>query len=209
MKKLIIALSILLSFMLGGIQLAAADSTDPVAMMHTLADEMIAGLKAHKASLKKDPALVYSLAYKIVIPHADLDEMSQRVLPPLTWNNASTRQRAEFEKQFTDLLVRTYASALADYTDQTIRFFPVRGGVAGKNTVTVNSQLVRSDGPPVAVSYKLHLKGAEWKLYDMSVEGVSLLQSFQEQFRQKLSQGNMDQLLRDLKSHNMQKPGRQ
>lgn len=208
MKKIITALCILLGLMLGSIQVAAANSSDPVGMVRALADEMIASLKAHKTTLKKNPALVYSLAYKMVIPHADLDEMSQRVLPPQTWNNASPRQRAEFEKEFTDLLVHTYASALADYTDQTIRFFPVRGSVAGKNNMTVNSQIIRSDGPPVAVSYRLHLKGSEWKLYDMSVEGVSLLQSFQEQFRQKLSQGNMDQLLQDLKSHNMQKPRR-
>jgi len=208
MRKAITTLFILFGLMLGNIQIAAANSSDPVGMVQALADEMIASLKAHKTTLKSNPALVYSLAYKIVIPHADLDEMSQRVLPPQTWNNASSSQRVQFEKEFTNLLVHTYASALADYTDQTIRFFPVRGSIAGKNNMTVNSQIVRSDGPPVAVSYRLHLKGSEWKLYDMSVEGVSLLQSFQEQFRQKLSQGNMDQLLQDLKSHNMQKPRR-
>lgn len=208
MRKVVTALLILFGLMLGSMQTAAASSSDPVGMVQALADQMIASLKAHKTTLKSNPALVYSLAYKIVIPHADLDEMSQRVLSPQTWNNASSSQRAQFEKEFTDLLVHTYASALADYTDQTIRFFPVRGNVIGKNNITVNSQIVRSDGPPVAVSYRLHLKGAEWKLYDMSVEGVSLLQSFQEQFRQKLSQGNMDQLLQDLKSHNMQKPRR-
>ncbi len=205
MKKIVIRLFIVFSLILGGMQVAAANSSDPVSMVQSLADEMIASLKAHKTTLKTNPTLVYSLAYKIVIPHADLDEMSQRVLSPQTWNKASPSQRAEFKKEFTDLLVRTYASALADYTDQKIRFFPLRGGASGKNNVVVNSQIIRSDGPAVAVSYRLHLTGSGWELYDMSVEGVSLLQSFQEQFRQKLSQGNMDQLLRDLKQHNRQK----
>ncbi len=206
MKKTVTTLFILLGLLLSGMQVAFANSNDPVGMVQALADQMIASLKAHQTTLKSNPALVYSLAYKIVIPHADLDEMSQRVLPAQTWNQASPSQRAQFKTAFTDLLVRTYASALADYTDQTIRFFPLRGNIAGQNAVTVRSQIVRSDGPAVAVSYRLHLAGSEWKLYDMSVEGVSLLQSFQEQFRQKLSQGgNMDQLLQDLKRHNTQR----
>jgi phospholipid transport system substrate-binding protein len=207
MKKIAITLFVLLSLMISSMQTAVA-SSDPVSIVQSLADEMIASLKANKTTLKTNPKLVYSLAYRIVIPHADLDEMSQRVLSPQTWNNASASQRTQFKKEFTDLLVHTYASALANYTDQTIRFFPVRGNIAGKNSVVVNSQIVRSDGPSIAVSYRLHLVGSQWELYDMSVEGVSLLQSFQEQFRQKLSQGNMDQLLKDLKQHNMQKSRR-
>ncbi len=200
MKKVVTLVFLFFGLIMGGLQLAQASTGDPVGLVKSLADEMIASLKAHKTTLKSNPSLVYSLAYKIVIPHADLDEMSQRVLPPKTWNNATSGQREQFKKEFTDLLVRTYASALADYTDQTVRFFPVRGG--GGRSVTVNSQIVRSDGPSISVSYRLHMTNSGWELYDMTVEGVSLLQSFQEQFRQKISQGaNMDQILADLKQH--------
>lgn len=204
MKKITSMVLVLFCVMWGSIQVTLAAS-DPVTMLRSLADDMIASLKAHKASLKSNPSFVYSLANKIVIPHADLEEMSKRVLPAQTWNNATPSQRSQFESEFTKLLVRTYSSALADYNDQTIKFYPVRGNIAGKSSVTVNSQINRSDAPPVAVSYKVHLKGSEWMLYDMSVEGVSLLQSFQEQFRQKLAQGNMDQLLQDLKQHNVRR----
>lgn len=206
MKKILTSLFLMMSLMIGGMQVAAARPSDPVGLVKSLADEMIANLKANKANLKRSPSLVYSLAYKIVVPYADLDEMSQRVLPPQTWNKASPSQRAQFKKEFTDLLVRTYASALADYNDQTVRFFPLRGG-AGKS-VTVSSQIVRSDGPSISVNYRLRLASSGWKLYDMSVEGVSLLQSFQEQFRQKLSQGNMDQLLMELKQRKIHKTRR-
>jgi phospholipid transport system substrate-binding protein len=205
MKKTIARL-FLFSIFLVLLKTAFADNSDPVDLVSSLADKMIASLKSRQATLKNNPKLVYSLAYKIVIPHADLDEMSQRVLPPQTWKNASSRQQAEFKQEFTHLLVQTYASALANYKDQTVRFYPVRGSIAGKNVITVNSQIIRSDGPPVSVSYRLHLQGSHWKLYDMTVEGVSLLQSFQEQFRQKLSQGNMAQLLQDLRQHNAKRP---
>lgn len=206
MKRVITSLFLMLSLIIGGMQVAAARPSDPVGLVKSLADEMIANLKANKTSLKRNPSLVYSLAYKIVVPYADLDAMSQRVLPPQTWNKATPSQREQFKKEFTNLLVRTYASALADYTDQSVRFFPLRGSAG--NSVTVSSQIVRSDGPSIGVNYRMHLTSSGWKLYDMSVEGVSLLQSFQEQFRQKLSQGNMDQLLMELKQRKIRKSGR-
>lgn len=202
MKKLLSVITIFFGLMLASMQTALADNTNPISMLETVANQVIASLKANKANLKTNPTLVYSLANKIVVPHADLTEMSQRVLPPHTWNSASVSQRDQFKQQFTSLLVRTYASALADYTDQTIRFYPVRGGYEGKKSVRVDSQIVRNDGPPVSVNYRLVLEGSDWKLYDLIVEGVSLLESFRSQFADKLSQGNIDDLIKQLKQHN-------
>jgi phospholipid transport system substrate-binding protein len=175
---------------------------DPVAELNSIADQLINKLKANKANLHDDPQLVYSLAQRIVVPHADIAEMAKRVLPPQTWNNATAGQRSTFEKEFGTLLVHTYASALANYNDQTIHFFPVRGGYAGKNTVQVDSKIERSDGPSISVTYRMVMRGSEWKLYDMSVEGVSMLESFRSQFSDLLSQGNMSELITRLSSHN-------
>lgn len=202
MKKSLSFIILLLNFLWLTMPLAWADAENPVNMLDNVASQVIASLKANQATLKTNPKLVYSLANKIVVPHADLAEMSQRVLPPHIWNAATPSQRSEFKQQFTTLLVHTYASALADYTDQTIRFYPVRGGYMGKDNVRVDSQIVRNDGPPVAVNYRLVLRGSDWKLYDLVVEGVSLLESFRSQFADKLSQGNMDDLIRQLKQHN-------
>jgi phospholipid transport system substrate-binding protein len=198
-KKLwIICLAILLcSYSL----LVRADE-NPVTMLENTANQMIAALKQNKATLKNKPSLVYSIAQRIVVPHADLDEMSMRVLPPQIWNKATTGQRSLFKQEFTQLLVRTYASALADYSDQTVQFYPVRGGYQGKKTIMVNSKIVRSDGPSIPVNYRLTQKGTSWRLFDMSVEGISLLESFRSQFADKLSQGNIDKLIKDLKAHN-------
>ena len=181
---------------------AQAAGGGPVEMLQSVADQMIASLKSNKTSLKENPRLVYSLANRIIVPHADLDEMSKRVLPPQTWNSATLGQRQEFKREFTNLLVRTYASALAEYRDQTVRFFPVRGGYSGKSTVKVNSQIVRSDGPAISVSYSVVSTGSGWRLYDMTVEGVSMLQSFRSQFSDQLSRGDMAGLINVLKQHN-------
>lgn len=192
-------LIILMGFMFN---MNARAAEDPITMLQSLADQMIDGLKSNKASLKTNPSFVYSLARKVVVPHADLTEMSKRVLPPNIWNSASNRQKAEFEKEFTTLLVRTYASALSAYSDQTIKFYPIRGGINGKTNLKVDSQIIRSDGPAIPVSYKVLLNNSQWKVYDMLVEGVSLLESFRSQFSNKLSQGNIDSLTRDLATHN-------
>lgn len=199
MKKLF-SLSFLIC-LLGWTVLAAAEN-DPVSILQTTANQMIQSLKSNRASLKTNPQVVYALAYRIVVPRADLSEMSKRVLPAHVWAGATSAQRAQFQKEFTSLLVRTYASALADYTNETVKFFPVRGGFQGKNNVRVDSTIIRASGPSIPVSYRMIISNGQWKLYDLSVEGVSLLESFRSQFADKLAQGNMATLLRDLNAHN-------
>lgn len=187
---------------------AQANDGDPVSMLQSVANQLIASLKSNRTSLKENPSLVYSLANRIVVPHADLGEMSKRVLPPQTWNSATPAQRAKFQRQFTTLLVRTYASALAEYRDQTVKFYPVRGGYQGKSSVRVDSQIIRSDGPSISVSYRLLSNGSTWRLYDMTVEGVSMLESFRSQFADQLARGNMAELIRVLDQHNSTNSGR-
>lgn len=180
--------------------LFAADGGGPVAMLQSIADQMIAGLKAHKATLKSNPGIVYSLANRYVVPHADLDEMSRRVLPARTWQAATPAQKEQFKRQFTKTLIRTYASAIAEYKDETVKFFPMRGG-AGGGSVRVDSQIIRADGPTISVSYTLINRGG-WRLVDMTVEGVSMLQSFRSQFADKLNNEDIGGLIQDLSSHN-------
>jgi phospholipid transport system substrate-binding protein len=190
------------AFVLFAYSVFAFAEQSPVDLLKSLADQMIHALKENKASLKSNPSLVYSFANRIVVPHADLEEMSKRVLPPNTWRQATPDQQRRFKKEFTSLLVRTYASALSDYTNEIVEFYPVRGGYEGKSNVQVNSKIIRSDGPSVPVSYRLVRKGSSWMLFDMSVEGISLLESFRSQFADKLSQGNMEGLIQQLAAHN-------
>lgn len=178
----------------------ASVQSDPVGLLKYIADNMISELKANKATLKTKPGIVYSLAYKYVVPYADLPEMSKRVLPPKVWNSATTSQRSQFQKEFTRLVIRTYASALTAYQDQEVRFFPIR--VRSGNSVEVRSEITSSSSPAISVTYRLLNSGGQWKLYDMSVEGVSLISSFRAQFADILANGNMDKLLARLSKHN-------
>lgn len=180
----------------------ALNQGDPVMMLQGIANNMISQLKSNKATLKSKPQIVYRLANQYVVPYADLNAMSQRVLPPQVWNAATPAQRAQFKRDFTTLLIRTYASALTSYDDQVVNFYPVRGGYAGKNNVEVSSEISGSGGSPISVTYRLLRSGSVWRLYDMSVEGVGLIDSFRSQFADILSQGDMNLLLQRLNSHN-------
>jgi phospholipid transport system substrate-binding protein len=178
------------------------NQSDPVAMLQNIADNMIDQLKANKATLKTKPQIVYSLARRYVVPYADLPEMSKRVLPPDVWNKATPSQRAQFQNQFTTLLMRTYASALTNYKDQVVTFFPVRGGYGGQSSVEVTSEISSPSSDTIRVTYRLLRKGNSWRLYDMSVEGVGLIESFRSQFADILSQGDMNLLLQRMSNHN-------
>ena len=180
----------------------AIDTSNPVNMLQGISDKMISDLQTHKATLRSNPSQVYGYADNLIVPHADLAEMSKRVLPPRIWEQATPVERSQFQKEFTNLLVHTYASALAEYKDETVRFYPVRGGFQGKATVKVDSTIVRSEGPSIPVSYRLIYKGSQWRIYDMVVDGVSLLESFRSQFADKLSRGTMADLIHDMSSHN-------
>ena len=192
---------VLFSWCVFALPVQAAPTNDPVQLLKYIAENMISGLKSHQATLKTKPQTVYSLAYQYVVPYADLNEMSRRVISPQIWNAATPQQRIRFQKQFTTLLIRTYSSALSSYQDQTVKFYPVRGGIGGA-TVEVSSDIISPDSQPIHVTYRLVRTASGWRLFDMSVEGVSMLESFRSQFTDILASGNMEQLLQRLSSHN-------
>ena len=181
---------------------AAVNSNDPVALLQYIANNMIEQLKVNQANLKNKPDVVFKLAYKYVVPYADLEDMSRRVVPPQTWNQASAADRARFQKEFTNLVIRTYASALSSYKDQTVKIFPVRGNLAQLTNVEVASEINSPDAQPIRVTYRLLKRGNSWKLYDMSVEGVSLIESFRSQFADIIAKGNLTDLIAKMQQHN-------
>jgi len=163
--------------------------SDPMALMKNISNKMLASLKRNRPKLHSNPKFIYTLVKRIVIPHADLPGMSRSVLGRNAWKNSNKTQQQAFISAFTNVMISTYASALNAYEDETIKFFPIRGGYQGKKRIRVQSKVIRRDGPPIPLNYKLALINNQWKIYDLNVEGVSLLQSFYAQFQAKLSQG--------------------
>lgn len=170
-------------------------ANSPVTTLERAANNILSALQKNKANLKSNPRLVYRLVNSHLIPHVDVYGMSRSVLGRKVWNSASKSEKKRFTRAFTQLVVRTYSGALRDYSGEKIRFSPLRGGYQGKRFVKVNSMIMRPSGQNIPLKYKMVSKGGRWKVYDMSVEGVSLLQSFKSQFRSELRKGNMTTLI--------------
>lgn len=193
--KSIFKYTALLGFLFASLLTFAASS--PVAVLQSTTDQMLAGLQKTE---NRNPTALYRLVQTILLPHVDLDLMSAQVVGR-SWTQATPSQRAEFKNQFTYFVTRTYSSALSSYSNQKVQFFPVRGGVSG-NRVQVNSVIQQNNGQNIAVVYRLNLANGQWKVYDFSVEGVSLVENYRSQFGDILRTQGLDGLNAQLKAKN-------
>lgn len=190
--------SALLVVLLAVGQLAWAQSS-PIPMLQQSANDIINTLEKNKADLKGNKAIVYSAVERYLLPNVDVKGMSRSVLGRQAWIKATPAEREQFTKEFTRLVIRTYASPLAEYKNEKVKFLPIRGSLDGR-FVRVNSLILRSSQKDIPLSYSLVSKGGRWKIYDLSVEGVSLLQSFRSQFSQVLQNSNMKELIAQMRA---------
>ncbi len=181
-------------------KVVSAAQTSPVPMLESTASQIIAVLKENKSNLKQNHHIIYQAVEHYFLPHVDVTGMSRSVLGRQAWSRATAAEKQEFTEAFTKLVIRTYASPLAEYTDETVKFLPQRGSSDGQFT-RVNSIIIRSTGQNIPLSYSLVAKNNTWKIYDLSVEGVSLLQSFHSQFGQILQNSSMKELIAQMRKN--------
>jgi len=174
----------------------------PEIMLKDITAELITELKNKNTEIRQHPNHINSIIERLLAPHVDWHTMSQWVVGRQAWDQASESQRNQFVKEFKDLLVRTYASTFRAYNDQKIVYMPVRGGIDGKDRVQISSEILQSGREPIRVSYRLIRKGDTWLVYDIVIEGVSLLKGFQEQFSAVLQQEGLGGLTKKLCRHN-------
>ncbi|MDH5409562.1 MAG: ABC transporter substrate-binding protein [Gammaproteobacteria bacterium] len=174
--------------------------TGPQELVETTSNKMLNTLKEKEQALKKNPDLIYGMVSEIVLPHFDFIAMSRWVLGK-HWRRADKSQKLQFVKAFRTLLVRTYATALLEYTGQDIRFLPLRDDPA-KGDVTVKTEVIQKTKAPIIIKYNLHLKKEAWKVYDLSVDGVSLIANYRTSFGTEISQTSLDALIKRLEKHN-------
>lgn len=171
----------------------------PIPMLQTVAKQMIKELEANKVKLRRDPEISYKIVTKVLLPHVDQYRMARSVVNRIIWDKANAKERSAFITQFRRLVIKTYASAFSDYSNETVKIFPIRGAVG--NDVQVKSEVVRPGKPSVPVTYRLAYKNGKWKVYDFSVEGISMIQSFRSQFAA-MSQNGLQPLTLALQRHN-------
>lgn len=199
-RTLLLAIPFVLFF-----QCSMAQPASPTQMLESTANNIIKALQKNKSQLKKQPQIINGIVKQYLLPKVDVYGMSRTVLGRNAWRQASSQQRKVFTREFTKLVIRTYSGALSDFDNEKVKFLPLRGNYKNKRYVRINSIILRGNGRRIPLSYSLVRKSSSWKVYDMSVEGVSLLQSFRSQFSQELAQGSMQQLINKLKKHNQKR----
>lgn len=195
--------SILFVACLGVAQIIVAQSS-PVPMLENAANQIISTLKANKSSLQSNPGIIYKAVESHLLPNVDVAGMSRSVLGRQAWTKATPAERAQFSQAFTRLVIRTYSSPLAQYSDETVQFLPLRGSL-NTRFIRVNSVIVRTQGQNIPLTYSLVAKNGQWKIYDISVEGVSLLQSFRSQFAQALQHSSINDVIAEMQKKQAKK----
>ncbi len=172
----------------------------PDALVKATSDQVLEAIKQNREQLKTDPNLVYRIVDERVLPHFDFEAMSKLVLG-VNWRRATPAQQASFAKEFRTLLVRTYAKSLAEYDEQGIRYLPMRPE-ADPAEATVRTEIQPKAGPSIPVDYRLKKSGTEWKVYDVSIDAVSLVTNYRTTFNQDIQRIGMDGLIKQLQRRN-------
>ena len=177
---------------------AEADSEAQAAVRDTT-EKVLAVLRSEIDSLKTDPSRLYGLVEEVIVPSFDFERMSRWVLGR-HWRSASKEQRAAFVEEFEALLVRTYSQALLNYRDQTVDFEATRK--RSEDEVTVRAKIDQGSGPAIPISYEMYRTGSGWKVYDVAVDGVSLVINYRSSFSQEVTRNGIDGLIQRLDERN-------
>lgn len=199
MKKVLV-LGLLMLALGGGAVWAAV--RPPQEIVQDTSARMIDALRANRETLRRDPNRLYGLVDQIVLPNFDFELMSRWVLGR-AWQQATPDQRRHFTEEFRTLLVRTYAKALLEYSDEEIRVLPLPNAADG-NDVTVRTEVRPKTGQPIQINYSMQLKENAWKVYDVIVDGVSLVTNYRSTFASQIRSSGMDAVIADLRQRNAQ-----
>jgi phospholipid transport system substrate-binding protein len=178
---------------------AAGTNYSAEAVVKVTSERVFEALSENREAIRKDPSRIYSIVNQWIVPHFDLERMSQRVLGKF-WHRATKEQRTKFSAQFQTLLVHTYAAALREYTNEKVEYLPSRQRQGG--AVSVRTQIIQSGGPPIPIQYEMYQRADGWKVYDVSIDGVSLVINYRTTFASEIRSNGLDGLIERLAEHN-------
>lgn len=190
-RLLMIVVSLLM--LLPSVSVAASEEIPAQAVIRETTDKVLKVLREDGGRLKQDPARLYAIIDELILPRFDFRRMSRWVLGR-HWRTATAAQREAFAEAFKDLLVQTYSKALLEFSEEKIQFLKPR--LRGDDEVTVRAEVDQGGGPMVPVTYDLALTDGDWKVYDVSIDGVSLVINYRSSFNQEVRRNGLDGLIK-------------
>jgi phospholipid transport system substrate-binding protein len=174
----------------------------PDALVQSVSTEVLERIKSDPALHSGDFNKLQKLIDEKVAPHVDFDKMT-RLSVGHGWRSATPEQREALTREFRTLLVRTYSGAMSRVTDHQVKMRPFRGQPTDTDVI-VRTQVAPSNGDPIELDYRLEKTDAGWKIYDVTILGVSLVENFRNSFASEVSQGGVDGLIKALTDRNKQ-----
>jgi phospholipid transport system substrate-binding protein len=181
---------------------AHAEDEAPDALIKRLSVDVLDTIKADKSLRTGDIAPVIALVDARIMPHVNFQRMTASAAGP-AWRQASPEQQKRLQEEFKILLVRTYAGALAQVKDQTVSMKPLRSAPEDKE-VMVRTE-IKGGGDPIQLDYRLEKtpgQGAGWRIYNLNVLGVWLVETYRSQFAQEINAKGLDGLIATLSERN-------
>lgn len=180
--------------------LAMAEVEAPDALVKRISSDVLASVKADPAIQKGDISRIVALVDAKIMPNVNFSRMTSMAVGR-AWRQATPEQQKQLQDEFKTLLVRTYAGALGEVRDQTLSFKPMRA--KPEDTEVVVRTEVRGKGEPIQLDYRLEkAEGDAWKIYDVNVLGVWLVEQYRSSFAQEISAGGIDGLIAKLAERN-------
>ncbi len=182
-----------------GAQAQAAVET-PDVLVKNVTDEVLDIVRKDKDIQSGNTKRAVELVEVKVLPHFNFARMTALAVGK-DWRQATPAQQKALTDEFQTLLVRTYSKALTEYRNQTIDFKPLKAQPADTE-VTVRTLIKQSGAKPIDLNYDLEKNSGEWKVYDISVGGVSLVTNYRTEFAQEVSRSGIDGLIKRLQTKN-------
>ncbi|CDY75767.1 Uncharacterized ABC transporter, auxiliary component YrbC [Caballeronia glathei] len=179
----------------------AVDTSNPDTMIKTVTQQVLDQIKADKQIQSGNITRITELVNEKILPYTDFTRTTRLVMGR-NWNSATPQQQKQIVEQFKMLLIRTYSGALAQVRDQQVQYKPFRA--SPDDTDVVVRSVVINNGSPIQLDYRLYKTPQGWKVYDINVLGAWLIQAYQQQFNEQISQHGVDGLLQFLTQRNEQ-----
>ena len=179
-----------------------AATKDAEQVVRDAVEQTTARLLQEKEQLKVHPERIYDLIQDLVVPHFNFPIISRLVLGKATWGQASDMQKKEFMREFTTLLVRTYAKALQEYSDQDVVFLPSDDNSNAKLIEIKTEVEGKGSAKKTPINYRMYYDGNEWKVLDLVVDGISLVNSYKGEYSSIVSKDGLDGLIAKMKEKN-------
>jgi len=177
-----------------------AQELAPDQLVQKITEEVLAAIKSDKQLAAGDKQKALKLAEEKVLPYIDFEDAT-RLAVGRAWSQATPEQKKRLVSEFRNMLVRTYSNAIQAYQGQTLKVLPSRGEPKG-DEATVRTQFVRAGGQPLPIDFQMRKTEKGWRVFDIAVEGVSLVLTYRSEFDAVVKQEGIDGLIKRLAQKN-------